>query len=106
MTTVKVEGQEFPYPEYLHNIVSQVYRQWQQPSGNQALRAEVFFLVHRDGSISNLRFVTRSGSFAFDVEAQGAIEAAASNGSFGPLPKGYPDDVLPVSFFFDPQRMR
>ena len=106
VTTVKVEGQEFPYPEYLHNIVSQVYRQWQRPSGNQALRAEVFFLVHRDGSISNLRFVRRSGSFGFDVEAQGAIEAAASSGSFGPLPAKYPDDVLPVSFFFDPQRMR
>jgi periplasmic protein TonB len=104
--TVKVEGQEFPYPEYLRNIVGQVYRQWQRPSGNAALRAEVFFLVHRDGSISNLRFVTRSGSFSFDVEAQGAIEAAASSGSFGPLPQGYADDVLPVSFFFDPQHMR
>jgi len=105
-STVKVEGQEFPYPEYLHNIVGQVLRQWQRPSGNAALRAEVFFLVHRDGSISNLRFVTRSGSFSFDVEAQGAIEAAASTGSFGPLPQGYADDVLPVSFFFDPQHMR
>jgi outer membrane biosynthesis protein TonB len=105
-STVKVEGQEFPYPEYLHNIVGQVLRQWQRPSGNAALRAEVFFLVHRDGSISNLRFVTRSGSFSFDVEAQGAIEAAASSGSFGPLPQGYGNDVLPVSFFFDPQHMR
>jgi protein TonB len=99
-----VEGEAFPYPEYLRNIVAQVYRRWQRPSGNQPLRAEVFFLVHRDGSISNLRFVNRSGSFSFDLEAQGAIEAAAT--SFGPLPEGFANDVLPVSFFFDPRRNR
>lgn len=104
--TVKVEGQEFPYPEYLNNLVAQVYRRWDRPAGNVALKAEVFFLVHRDGSISNLRFVTRSGNFAFDLEAQGAVEAAAGSGGLGPLPDGFLDDVLPVSFFFDPQRVR
>ena len=104
--TVKVEGEAFPYPEYLRNIVAQVYRRWQRPSGNLALKAEVLFMVHRDGAISNLRFVTRSGSFTFDLEAQGAIEAAASANAFGPLPEGYGNDVLPVSFFFDPQRAR
>jgi outer membrane biosynthesis protein TonB len=104
--TVQVEGEEFQYPEYLRNIVAQVYRRWQRPSGNLVLKAEVLFLVHRDGSISNLRFVTRSGNFTFDLEAQGAIEAAASANAFGPLPEGYGNDVLPVSFFFDPQRTR
>lgn len=104
--TVKVEGQEFPFPEYLRNIVVQVYRRWQRPGGNVALRSEVFFLVHRDGSISNLSFVSRSDNFAFDLEAQGAIEAAASNGAFGALPTGYANDVLPVSFFFDPAKVR
>jgi len=102
--TVLVEGEEFPYPEYLRNIVSQVFRRWQRPGGNASLRAEVLFLIHRDGSVSNVRFVARSGNFSFDLEAQGAIEAAA--GAFGPLPEGYANDVLPVSFFFDPQRSR
>lgn len=104
--TVNVEGARFPYPEYLRNVVAQIYRRWQRPSGNVALRAEVFFLIHRDGSISNLRFVTRSGSFAFDIEAEGSIEAAGNAGAFGALPEGYANDVLPVSFFFDPQRHR
>lgn len=104
--TVKVEGQQFPYPEYLRNIVAQIHRRWQRPAGNVALRAEVFFLIHRDGSISNLRFVARSGRFAFDLEAQGAIEAAGNVGGFGPLPDGYENDVLPVSFFFDPRKGR
>jgi outer membrane biosynthesis protein TonB len=104
--TVQIEGQEFPYPEYLRNLVTQVFRRWQRPGGNTALQAEVFFLIHRDGSISNLRFIKRSGNFAFDVEAQGAIEAAAAAGGFGGLPEGFADDVLPVSFFFDPSKIR
>lgn len=104
--TVKTTGQEFPYPEYLNNVVAQIYRRWQRPSGNVALRAEVFFLIHRDGSVSSLRFVTRSGNFGFDLEAQGAIEAAGNTGAFGPLPQGYENDVLPVNFFFDPQKTR
>ena len=70
------------------------------------LRAEVQFLIHRDGSVSNVRFVTRSGVYAFDLEAQGAVEQAASVKAFGPLPAGYPDDVLPVIFSFDPRVLR
>jgi outer membrane biosynthesis protein TonB len=104
--TVKIAGQPFPYPEYLQNLIAQIYRRWQRPSGNVALRAEVFFLVHRDGSISNLKFVARSGSFSFDLEAQGAIEAAGNASAFGGLPDGFEDDVLPVNFFFDPRNRR
>jgi outer membrane biosynthesis protein TonB len=64
------------------------------------------FLIHRNGSVSNVRFVTRSGSYPFDLEAQGAIEAAAAARAFGELPEGFPDDVLPVVFSFDPQVLR
>jgi protein TonB len=104
--TVKTTGVEFPYPEYLRNVVAQVYRRWHRPEGNVSLRAEVMFLVHRDGSISGIRFIQRSGNFAFDLEAQGAIEAAATSQAFGPLPAGYGADVLPVNFFFDPSSTR
>jgi protein TonB len=104
--TVKTTGVEFPYPEYLRNIVAQVYRRWQRPEGNVSLRAEVMFLVHRDGRVSGVRFIQRSGNFAFDLEAQGAIEAAANSQAFGPLPAGYGADVLPVNFFFDPSSTR
>jgi outer membrane biosynthesis protein TonB len=36
--TVKTSGVEFPYPEYLRNIVAQVYRRWQRPPGDVSLR--------------------------------------------------------------------
>lgn len=104
--TVETAGVEFAYPEYLRNIVAQVYQRWHRPSATVSLRAEVMFLVHRDGSISNFQFVRRSGNFGFDLEAQGAIEAAANADAFGPLPAGYPADVLPVRFFFDPSQTR
>lgn len=106
VTTIKTEGVRFPYPEYLRNIVAQVYRRWRRPSANTPLRAEVMFFVHRDGSVSNIQFVNRSGNFSFDLEAQGAIEAAGNAQAFGPLPEGYPSDILPVSFFFDPGTFR
>jgi outer membrane biosynthesis protein TonB len=106
VATVKTSGVEFPFPEYLRNIVQQVYRRWRRPGGQVTLRAEVLFFVHRDGTISNFQFVKRSGNFGFDLEAQGAIEAAANSAAFGPLPDGYPSDLLPVSFFFDPSEMR
>jgi len=105
-TTIKTEGVEFPFPVYLHNLVAQVYRRWRPPPSNALLEAEVFFLVHRDGSVTGLQFTRRSGSFAFDLEAQGAIEAAARSGAFGTLPAGYGPDLLPVSFYFNPRSAR
>jgi outer membrane biosynthesis protein TonB len=106
VATIRTEGVEFPFPGYLRNLVAQVYRRWRPPSGNANLEAEVLFVVHRDGSISGLQFVRRSGSFGFDLEAQGAIEAAARSGGFGSLPAGYGPDVLPVSFFFSPRSLQ
>ena len=104
--TIRTEGVEFPFPGYLRNLVAQVYRRWRPPGGNTDLEAEVIFFVHRDGSITGLQFVRRSGSFAFDLEAQGAVEASARALAFGPLPQGYGPDVLPVSFFFSPRSLR
>lgn len=103
--TVKTPGLTFAYPEYLRNIVAQIYRRWDRPRGG-TLRAEVFFMILRDGSVRDIRFITPSGDFTFDLGAQGAIEDAANNHAFGPLPDGYPQDVLPVSFYFEPGRAR
>jgi len=102
--TVSTEGVEFPYPEYLQNIVAQVLRRWQRPSESTPLEAEVSFMVHRDGTITDMQFVKRSGSFAFDLEAQGAVEEAGQYKSFGDLPDGWVPDVLFVRFYFSGKR--
>jgi protein TonB len=102
VATIKTPGLQFPFPEYLRNIVTQVYKNWDRESARQSSFAEISFLILRDGSVREIHFVTRSGSFAFDLGAQGAIEAAGNARSFGPLPDGWEADVLPVSFYFKP----
>ena len=106
VATVRSDGIEFPFPGYLNNIVRQIALNFKPRNASARLKAEVRFLIHRDGSVSDLTFVRKSGNFSFDLEAQGAVEAASSSGSFGPLPAGFPDDVLPVVFSFDPEFLK
>lgn len=104
VATVSTEGIAFPYPQYLSNIVSQVLRLWARPEQSTPLEAELSFLVHRDGSVTDLTFIRRSNNFQFDLEAQGAIEAAASRRAFGALPDGWTPDILFVRFYFSGTR--
>lgn len=104
VATVSTEGVEFPFPEYLQNIVAQVLRRWQRPLQSTPLEAEVSFFVHRDGSVTGLQFVRRSGNFAFDLEAEGAVEEAGRFKAFGALPEGWTSDVLFVRFYFSGKR--
>ena len=105
VANVRTEGIDFPFPGYLQNIVRQIRLNF-SPSDKSVRSAEVFFLVRRDGTVSGFRFLQRSGSYAFDLECQGAVEAAAATKAFGPLPTGFFDDVLPVIFRFDPKTLR
>jgi protein TonB len=106
VATVRSDGIEFPFPGYLNNIVRQIALNFKPRNADARLKAEVRFLIHRDGSVSDLTFIRRSGNFSFDLEAQGAVEAAASSRAFGPLPNGFTDDVLPVVFSFDPEFLK
>lgn len=104
VATVQTEGIDFPFPGYLNNIVRQIALRFNPNNSNSNLRAEVRFVIRRDGSVIGIGFITRSGNYAFDLEAQGAVEAAASQ--FGALPDGFNDDALPVVFSFDPRIIR
>jgi protein TonB len=105
VANVRTEGIDFPFPGYLQNIVRQVRLNF-SPTDKSLRTAEVFFLIRRDGSTSGFRFLQRSGSYAFDLECQGAVEAASAAKAWGPLPAGFMDDVLPVIFRFDPKTLR
>jgi protein TonB len=102
VANVRVDGIEFPYPGYLQNVVRQIAVNFKPSRGG--LTAVVAFMIRRDGSVTGIRLTTRSGVYSFDTEAMGAVEAAAR--SFGPLPAGFADDVLPVVFSFDPRLIR
>ena len=101
VATVRTEGIDFPFPGYLENIVRQIAKNFGDHR-NTFVRAEVQFLIRRDGSVTGFSFLSRSGNYSFDLDAQGAVESAGNSHAFGPLPNGFSDDVLPVIFSFDP----
>lgn len=103
IANVRVEGIAFAFPEYLQNIVEQVYRRWNRPPVGTPLRAEVAFTILRDGTVRDIRMLVSSRNYTFDLEARGAIEAAAQTRAFGPLPAGFEGDALPVAFYFAPR---
>ena len=104
VATIRTAGIEFPYPGYLSNIVRQIALRFQPDDAASTLRADVYFRILRNGTVTDIRILNKSGNYAFDLEAQGAIEAAAR--SFGPLPAGFTEDALPVIFSFDPRLLR
>ena len=101
VTNVRTEGVNFPFPQYLNNIVRQIQLRF-KPRNAGNLVTEVVFFIRRDGSMQDFQILRRSGSLAFDLEAQGAIEAVSAARAFGPLPAGWGDDVLKVIFTFEP----
>lgn len=98
---VRLEGLKRDYPAYYGNIIVQMRRCFRPSDGSR--EASVRFMIHRDGSTSDFETVRSSGSFAFDVEAQGAVECAGRPGRIGPLPDDFPWDVLPIEFTFSPR---
>ncbi len=98
---VHLEGEDFPYPEYLENIILQLNRYFRW-SGAANLEAKIGFEILRDGTVRRIRVLEKSGNINFDLEAVSAIEQAGQRGAFGPLPKGWVNDRLPVAFSFLP----
>jgi protein TonB len=106
VANVDTPGIDFPYPGYTNNIVRQLILQFGQSSAR--FTAEVRFVIRRDGSVDpeSIRMVTSSGNYPFDTRALGAVEAAANAKAFGPLPPGFREDILPVTFRFSPSLIR
>ena len=97
---VRLEGVRRDYPAYYNNIIRQIFNcfRWR---GGGSWEATVFFMIEREGTVAEMRFLSRSGSTAFDFEAIGAVECAGQ-GRFGQLPDELPYDRLPVQFDFRP----
>lgn len=99
---VRLEGEQFPFPGYLANTIRQIHRHFRW-TGEARLSAEVYFVIQRDGSVTDIQLIRGSGVTAFDYAAMSAIEQAARRGALGPLPDDFQGDRLPVSFDFEPR---
>jgi outer membrane biosynthesis protein TonB len=100
---VQLDGEEFPFPDYLENIVMQLHRVFRW-NGSPNLEAEVVFYIQRDGSTGGIKIVRKSGNFEFDLQAHEAVDRAGRTTAFGPLPDGWQQDRLWIRFTFEPQK--
>lgn len=100
---IQTEGRDFPYPEYLNNVVAQLYRYFRWTEGGTP-QATIYFEIMADGSVRNIRMLRRSGNIRFDFAVEGAVETAGNRGAFGPLPEGYVASSLPIQLVVEPPR--
>jgi outer membrane biosynthesis protein TonB len=98
---VRMEGLRRDYPVYYRNIITQIQRCFRWTGGGTP-QTEVYFVINRDGSVSDQRWVTRSGNPTFVITALEAVECAGRERRFGPLPTDLPYDRLPIRFTFRP----
>src|SRR5688572_23978054 len=105
VANVSTAGKDFPYPQYLQNIINQIAMRF-DPRQRSALSTDVQFVIKKDGSVFAISVVKGSGSYGYDVQAKGAVEAAGEARAFGPLPDGFSDDALTVIFTFDQKIIR
>lgn len=103
---IDTPGIDFDYPYYTNNIVNELVRRFGAMAGS--LEVEVRFVIKRDGTVdpSSIKIVTPSGNYSFDQRGLTAVETAANAKVFGPLPKGFNEDILPVTFRFSPKVIR
>jgi protein TonB len=101
VANVRTDGIAFPFPGYLANIVRQLALNWSPRRTSAVLVAELRFVIHRDGSVSDIAVVRPSGDRLYDLDGVGAVEAVGAARGFGRLPGGWRDDVLVVYFTFD-----
>ncbi|MDR3195387.1 MAG: TonB C-terminal domain-containing protein [Endomicrobium sp.] len=93
---LKVDAEIFKFPQYARSIQKKIVGAWKYDKWNN-LRVEVFFRIHRDGSISGVRIKKSSGNASFDENGVNTIIKAAP---FDKLPDGFGNDKLRFIFVF------
>lgn len=95
-------GGYFPHAYYVDLLRSRISSSWYSSLVAPGLKGKyvtgVYFIVRRDGEISDLRVERSSGIISLDLSARRAIENAAP---FAPLPADFSSQYLIVHFEFE-----
>jgi TonB family protein len=95
-------GGYFPYAYYVDLLRSRISSSWYSSLVAPGLKgkyvAAVYFIVNRNGEVSDLRLENSSGIDSLDLSARRAIENAAP---FAPLPPDFSSQYLVVHFEFE-----
>jgi hypothetical protein len=100
---VRTEGAVCPSEAYCNNIAAMVKRYFRRPPDSYSDRGDVCFRIARNGSVSDLEVQRLRGSFAFRLALMEAVEQAGRRDEFGPLPREFGSDWLPVCVGVTPQ---
>jgi TonB family protein len=100
--TLHQAGLQFPFPDYLKNIESSVYRRWNHSQFRPGFEVRIAFVISKDGSVADASYIVEksSGNSAFDEAARTALESVVAHREFGPLPDGFNGASLPILFVF------
>lgn len=92
----------FPFTYYLQIIMDRVSANWftslVDPGISGTFHSTVYFKIHRNGQISDLKIDQSSGIRSLDLSAQRAIQSSAP---FPPLPREYEDEYLVIRLIFE-----
>ncbi|MHB8888439.1 MAG: TonB family protein [Acidobacteriaceae bacterium] len=87
---------------YVNVVNRKVAQNWLRgeadPRTSNGRRTTVLFDITRDGSPTNVRIETPSGSPSLDASALHAVQRV---NNFGPLPAGYNGSHITVEYYFD-----
>lgn len=95
-------GGYFPHAYYIDLLRSRISSSWYNSLVAPGLKGKyvtgVYFIIHRDGEISDLQVERSSGIVSLDLSARRAIDNAAP---FAPLPADFSSQYLVVHFEFE-----
>jgi TonB family protein len=89
----------FPLGEYARAVIERIKGKWSIPSNLRQSqgRSTLIFFIEKDGTVSNLRIITSSGSQSLDLAALSAI---LDSKPLPPLPGGFPGEHVGAKFVF------
>lgn len=96
-TGLKTDALDFPYPWYLVQVQSSLWKEWtaRMPRGAYQ-ECQIVFSIGKDGKTSGVAVEEGSGNSYFDYAALSAARAAI----FPPLPSGFSESELRVHVKF------
>jgi|GEM_PF-1010653 len=102
---VGMDGLDTRFSWYLDLVVSRISSVWEEPyldsRFGKTYRVTVYFVIHRNGSLSDVRVEESSGVDMLDLSAVRSIREAAP---LPPLPQEFRGDHLGVHFWFEYER--
>lgn len=93
-----IEGGDFPHTLYLQGMQRKIGGNWYRPASvAPGTTTVVYFRIQRDGTITGVEVMTRSGNATFDRAARSAV---VSSSPLNPLPFAYQGTYLGVHLTF------